>query len=79
MSIRRIAAIVVIVAAAFFASGVRYVPETLYARSGGICGPLTDQDGNPAGDAGPCPSSFDPLPTPRDARWEWTPFWVAAN
>lgn len=69
---------VVIVAAIFFISGLRDVPETLNAQSGDICGPLKDQNGNPAGDAGPCPS-LTPLPTPREARWEWAPFWVAAD
>ncbi len=69
---------VVIAATIFFVSGLRYVPGTLYAQSGAICGPLTDQYGNPAGDAGPCPSRA-PLPTPRDAGWEWAPFWVTAD
>jgi hypothetical protein len=79
MSLRRgLAGLVVIVAAIFFISGLRYVPPVLYARSPPICGPLTDANGNPAGDAGPCPS-FGPLPSSQSARWEWAPFWVAAD
>ncbi len=79
MSSRWIFAVIVLVATVFFVSGLRYVPGTLYARSGGICGPLTDSAGNVVGDAGPCPSSFAPLPTDQDSRWEWAPFWVAAD
>ncbi len=79
MSYRRIVAVfVIVVVAVFFISGVRYVPAVLYTISPPICGPLTDQYGNPAGDAGPCPS-FAPLPMPRDARWEWAPFWVVTD
>lgn len=63
---------------AFFVSGLRYVEPILFTYSPPICGPLTDQYGNPAGDAGPCPS-HEPLPMPRDGRWEWAPFWVAGD
>ena len=66
-----------IVAAIFFVSGLRFVPGVPgdgYAISGAICGPLTDRYGNPAGDAGPCPS-FAPLPE----QLVWAPFWIATD
>jgi hypothetical protein len=79
VSNRRIIAVIVILAAAsFFVSGLRYVPGVLYTISGGSCGPLTDEYGNPAGDGGPCPSK-GPIPTPEQARWEWAPFWVKTD
>ena len=58
----------------FFLSGLRYEPERYNRNSAAICGPLTDQYGNPAGDAGPCPSSTMPL-DPSKGRWDWAPFW----
>lgn len=59
----------------FLLSGLRYEPDRYIRNSAFICGPLTDQYGNPAGDAGPCPSSTMP-PHPYKGRWEWAPFWV---
>jgi hypothetical protein len=73
-----VVAFVIVVAAIFLISGLRFIPGNPYVFSAPICGPLTDEHGNPAGDAGPCPS-FVPLPMPRDARWEWAPFWVATD
>jgi hypothetical protein len=61
-----------------FASGLTYVPEVIATYSPPICGPLKDQFGNPAGDAGPCPSPHA-LPPPIEAHWEWTPFWDATD
>ena len=79
MSNRRIVtAFVIVVAAIFFVSGLRYEPRVLYTISPPICGPLTDTYGNPAGDAGPCPS-LGPIPTPTQERWQWAPFWVATD
>jgi glycerol uptake facilitator-like aquaporin len=59
----------------FLVSGLRYEPERYIRNSPAICGPLTDQCGNHAEDAGPCPSSTMP-PNPNKGRWEWAPFWV---
>jgi len=73
-----VAVFVIVVAAVFFYSGLRIVSPINYAYSPPICGPLTDQYGNPAGDAGPCPS-YEPPPMTRDGRWEWAPFWVATD
>jgi hypothetical protein len=70
--------LLVVVAIGFFASGVTYVPKVLAVYSPPICGPLKDQFGNPAGNAGPCPSP-PTLPPPIEAHWEWTPFWVATD
>jgi hypothetical protein len=55
-------------------SGLRYVPAALYVYSPPICGPLKDQFGNPAGDAGLCPTPPRP-PELEGSHWEWTPFW----
>ena len=74
----RLIVAVIVIAAIFFVSGVRYVPPILATYSGGLCGPRTDSYGNPDGDYGPCPS-HEPLPMPRDGRWEWAPFWAAAD
>jgi hypothetical protein len=70
--------LVVAVAIGFFASGLMYVPAVIAVYSPPICGPLTDQFGNPAGDAGPCPSPHA-VPSPIEAHWEWTPFWAATD
>jgi hypothetical protein len=62
-----------IVAAIFVVSGLRFVPgvrDSTTAISMPICGPLIDQYGHPAGDAGPCPS----IPTPPE-QLVWAPFW----
>lgn len=41
-----------------------------YAISQPICGPLIDQSGQPAGDAGACPT-IGPMPE----QLVWRPFW----
>ena len=68
--------VVLVVGAALVVSGMRHVPATIFAISPPICGPLTDGNGNPAGDAGPCPS-MAPVPTPIQEHWEWAPFWAS--
>ena len=60
----------------FFLAGLRYEAPILSTISPGICGPLTDSNGNPAGNAGLCPS-ISPMPMPRDGQWEWAPFWAS--
>jgi len=76
VSKRRVAAVFALgCGLVFFLSGLRYEPERYIRNSSPICGPLTDQYGNPAGDAGPCPSSTMP-PDPNKGRWEWAPVWV---
>lgn len=73
---RRVAAVFALgVGLVFFLSGLRYEPERYIRNSAAICGPLRDQYGNPAGAAGPCPSSTMP-PDPNKDRWDWAPFWV---
>jgi len=67
-----VAAVVLI--AAFIVSGFYFrpgVPRDFGAPSPAICGPLTDQYGNPAGNAGPCHTA-PPLPE----VLEWKPFWA---
>jgi hypothetical protein len=64
----------VVLAAAFVGSGFYFRPGRLsdYGTwSPAICGPLTDQYGHPAGDAGPCHTT-PPLPD----VLEWKPFWA---
>ena len=76
MSHLRIAVLIVLfVGAAFVVSGLRHVPPTIYKISPPICGPLTDVNGDPAGNAGPCPS-IGPVPTSVPEHWEWAPFWT---
>lgn len=58
-----------------FLSGLRYEPERYVRNSAPICGPLTDQFGDSAGDAGPCPSATMPL-DPNNGHWEWAPIWL---
>ena len=70
--------LVIAVGIGFFASGLTYVPEVFGVYSPPICGPLKDQFGNLAGDAGPCPSP-PILPPPIEAHWEWTAFWAATD
>ena len=70
--------LVIAVVVGFFASGLTYVAEVIAVDSPPVCGPLTDQYGNPAGDAGPCPSPHS-LPPPIEAHWDWTPFWVSTD
>jgi hypothetical protein len=63
----------VVLGAIFIVSGFYFrpgVPLDYGAPSPAICGPLTDQYGNPAGDAGPCHTT-PPLPE----VLEWKPFW----
>lgn len=63
-----------VLGAAFILSGFHFrpgVPLDFGSPSAPICGPIIDQHGNPAGDAGPCPT--DPaLPE----VLEWKPFWA---
>jgi len=73
-----VAAFVIVAAAIFFISGLRYTPGVENAFSASICGPLTDGNGHVTGDAGPCPS-FRPHLMPRESRWAWAPFWVAPD
>jgi hypothetical protein len=64
----------VLLAVVFVVSGFYLrpgVPLDYGAPGGRICGPLTDQFGNPAGNAGPCPT--DP---PLASVLEWAPFWA---
>ena len=70
--------LLILVATLFVVSGLRFVPAVLYTISPPICGPLTDQYGKPAGNAGPCPS-LGPIPSNEPSRWEWAPFWVARD
>jgi hypothetical protein len=68
-------ALVVVVLFVLFVSGLRQVPGVPYAISPPFCGPITDQFGSPAGDAGPCPSVRTPLLGTSAPQWEWVPFW----
>lgn len=77
MSVRIVVVFVIVMAATLVISGLRYVPGSVDHYSAPICGPLTDQFGHPAGNAGPCPST--PQQLPRESRWEWAPFWVPTN
>jgi hypothetical protein len=70
--------VVFVVTAVFLLSGLRYTSPVIGTYSPPICGPLTDQDGNPAGDAGPCPS-HDPVPPYKRPGFDWAPFWFAAD
>jgi len=76
-SLRVAVLIMLFVGAAFVVSGLRHVPPMIYAVSPPICGPLTDANGNPAGNAGPCPS-VGPVPTSTLEHWEWAPFWASS-
>jgi hypothetical protein len=74
----RVVVVLIVVAAVFFASGLQYTAPIIGTYSPAICGPLTDQYGNPAGDAGPC-RSHEPAPPYKRPGWDWAPFWVAAD
>jgi hypothetical protein len=71
-----IVVLVIVAAALFFVSGLRYVPGTLSTFSGAMCGPLTDGNGKIVGDAGPCRTFPPPVPQPHGDPWGWAPFWV---
>ena len=65
----------VVLGAVFIVSGFYWrpgVPLDYGAPSPAICGPLTDQRGNPIGDAGPCHRTSISLPE----VLEWEPFWA---
>lgn len=58
----------------FYLSGLRYEAGFYRNYSPPVWGPLTDQYGNPAGDAGPGPS-WSPVPNHDLDRLVWQPFW----
>ena len=63
----------VLLAVIFLVSGFYFrpgVPLDYGAPNKAPCGPLTDQFGSPAGNAGPCHTD-PPLPS----VLEWAPFW----
>jgi hypothetical protein len=70
----RLIVAVAVLGAIFVVSGFHLrpgVPGDFGAASSAICGPLTDQKGNAAGDAGACHT-----PPPLPDVLEWKPFWV---